>query len=81
MKLTKVEVEAKTTYYECDGVVYKLDEPWIGKSKFYSMGIKGLSLREDAKMSDDYIHADWEQLFKIYKPDENGELVGFGARC
>lgn len=51
---------AKTTYYKCDTSVYKLEESWIGKSKFYWMGPKETKLMKGAIIDKEYIVWGWE---------------------
>ena len=57
------DANAKTTYYDCDGSIYKLDEPLIGGAKFYFMRKDGLILMEDAIVDSDYIHWGWSAGF------------------
>ena len=56
------DANAKTTYYDCDGSIYKLDEPLIGGAKFYYMREDGLILMEGAIVDSDYIHWGWEPM-------------------
>jgi hypothetical protein len=48
------EVEAKTTFYECRGTTYKLDEPFFGKDKFYVVRDGKLKLLPSV-ITDDFI--------------------------